>query len=270
MRRELGKLRTEVENARQEKTRILEQKNKETKKLQDESKLKLEGVKSEKQFIQRELDEVTEQLQKLQKIANNNDGASSTGGSSRFKPPDLLSSQPPSKKAKMSNIPSNIDESLYLDTPPKKKPLIIPSKKYTKETEVQTDLELMPEEENVEEEEIPDDKFREDLEYLLPHYLFDHGPKDILRALHQPLCVQLREMTIIADSLYKHEDKDFVHRTLHNLIIFVDQMPESDIEMETYAVSKLLDKLFVIASRYFFIKITYVGTPRAKSKRVIC
>ena len=254
MRRELGKLRTEVENARQEKTRILEQKNKETKKLQDESKLKLEGVKSEKQFIQRELDEVTEQLQKLQKIANNNDGASSTGSSGRFKPPDL-SSQPPSKKAKMSNIPSNIDESLYLDTPPKKKPLI-PSKKYTKETEVQTDLELMPEEENVE-EEIPDDKFREDLEYLLPHYLFDHGPKDILRALHQPLCVQLREMTIIADSLYKHEDKDFVHRTLHNLIIFVDQMPESDIEMETYAVSKLLDKLFVIASRYFFIKITY-------------
>ena len=132
---------------------------------------------------------------------------------------------------------------------PKKKPLKSP-KNYTKEIDVQTDLELIVKQENEEEFEISDE-----LEPLLPHYLFDHGPKDILKSLHQPLFLQLKNMTELVDSLYKHPDNDYVRRTLHNLIVFVDQMPESDIKMETYAVSKLIDKLFVIATRYFLIKI---------------
>ena len=226
--------------------RLLEQKSKDTKALQDDSKLKLEGLKSEKQFIQRELDEVTEQLQKLQKLQTI-DGGGSSGCTGRLKSLEL-SSQPPLKKAKMSNIPSNIDESLYLDTP-KKKPLKTP-KKYTKEIEVQTELELIEKQNSTEE----DFEISDELEPLLPHTLFDHGPQDILRSLHQPLFIQLKNMTDIVDSLYKHEDNDYVRRTLHNLIVFVDQMPESDIEMETYAVSKLIDKLFVIATRYFLLR----------------
>ena len=249
MRRELGKLRTEVEDGRRERIRLGEQKSKETKALQDDTKMKLEGLKSEKQFIQRELDEVTEQLQKLQKLQLNIDGGASrsSGCSGQLRSLEL-NSQPPLKKAKISNIPSNIDESLYMDAP-KKKPLKS-AKNYTKEIDVQTDLELIVKQENQEEFEISDE-----LEPLLPHYLFDHGPQDILKSLHQPLFLQLKNMTELVDSLYKHPDNDYVRRTLHNLIVFVDQMPESDIKMETYAVSKLIDKLFVIATRYFLIKI---------------
>ena len=128
MRRELGKLRTEVEDGRRERIRLGEQKSKETKALQDDTKMKVEGLKSEKQFIQRELDEVTEQLQKLQKLQLNIDGGASrsSGCSGQLRSLEL-NSQPPLKKAKISNIPSNIDESLYMDAP-KKKPLKSPKK----------------------------------------------------------------------------------------------------------------------------------------------
>ena len=115
LRKELSKLQSQLENGKREHLKVLDLKSEEKKQLEEVTKSKLDGLKSEKLFMQRELDEMTEKLQRFQRTYCNGD--SNVNKNSRFRSPEM--NLPPAKKPKMTKIPSNIDESLFLDTPKK-------------------------------------------------------------------------------------------------------------------------------------------------------
>ena len=111
----------------------------------------------------------------------------------------------------------------------------------TKETQVQTEpMEVQTE-----------PTFMPELDNLMPGQLFDQGPFDLLKFLNQPLDNQLRDLSIIVQKLQSEEcDEIELTRTLYNLLILVDQMPESYEEtMESDKVLALIDQLFTLADK---------------------
>ena len=113
----------------------------------------------------------------------------------------------------------------------------------TKEIQVQTEpMELL---------EGEDPNFMPDLDDLMPGQLFDQGPFDLLKYLNQHLDGQLQNLSKIVQKLQKEECEEIeLTRTLHNLLILVDQMPESYEEtVENDNVLPLIDQLFTLADK---------------------
>ena len=118
MRNQLTKKQNEIEKGRQEKLKLLEQQKQELKKAEKDKDLALQKVQTEKEFMQRELDQVTDSFQMLQKqaklgrppleLANGDQGEHSHSKLSKRRKSGDAKPSPPAKRSRMQ--PANLDE----------------------------------------------------------------------------------------------------------------------------------------------------------------